>query len=142
MVSRIAVEWPPYLSYDKSRGDVDKFYDGTNGAIKSRDSIFYNRRLIDIFLLALAVGKQIKSRRKLKKPSITLSRDALTPTEIWMMCSVVLADSEADLETVADPKTIVRVCEEYANGGIDIVMNADNRSHTEFYERMLEEYLR
>ena len=141
LVSKIAVEWPSHLSYDKGRANVDEFYDGAHGAITKKRSIFYNKRLIDIFLLAMAIGKKTESRKKLKKPSITLNRESFTKKEIWMMCSVVLSDDKADLETITHPKEIVKTCEEYANGGIDKVMDADKKNSVGSYEEMLDELL-
>ena len=122
---RLQAEWPQNLSYDKGDKDIDDFYDSINGAIRDEGSIFHGKRQIDIFLLAMAIGKTANNRIKLKSPSNSIRRDALTERETWQMCSIVLSEKDAGLETLADSKNLVKICEEYANGGMKSLMALD-----------------
>ncbi|MDA7990634.1 MAG: hypothetical protein MPK30_05995 [Gammaproteobacteria bacterium] len=110
-------DWPVHMSYDKSDKDIENFYSAIKGAISENGSIFYQKRQIDIFMLAMAIGKEKNNRVKLKSESNSIRRDALTEREMWLMCSVAL-DEEKDLDVLGDPSRVVKICEEYANGGI------------------------
>jgi len=120
-------DWPHDMSYDKANEDVARFYDTLDdgeSAIRADTSMFYKRRQVDIFLLAMAIGHARKNRKKVSRPSMSIRRDALKEKEVWMMCSVALAE-EGRLEVLADPPHVVRICEEYANGGINELMKMD-----------------
>ena len=137
-------DWPHDMSYDKANPEAANFYgvSGGDGAIGADTSIFYKKRQVDIFLLAMAIGYARKSRKKVVRPSASIRRDALTEKEVWIMCSVALAE-EGRLEVLADPTRVVRICEEYANGGIDELMRMDEAGRgTEEYEDTIERLAR
>ena len=135
---RLQADWPVNLSYDNTRTEVDKFYSTVDGTIREQSSIFYNKRQVDIFLLAMAIGKKMNAREKLKGKSQSIRRDALTEKETWIMCSVALSD-EPNLDVLADPSKVVHICEEYANGGIGTLIGLNRRvGHTDPYEERLE----
>lgn len=121
---RIQADWKLHLSYDKSDPNIENFYSSINGAVTDKGSMFYNKRQIDIFLLAMAIGKEQNNREKVTLHSDSIRRDALTEKEVWMMCSVVLAEC-SDLTALAEPREIFKICEEYANGGIQTLMALD-----------------
>lgn len=135
---RIQADWPMHLSYDKSDSNIENFYSSVNGCITEKSSIFYGKRQIDIFLLAMAIGVEHNNREKVKKPSDSIRRDALTEKEVWMMCSVALAE-ESTLDILADSKELIRICQEYANGGVKtlMVMEKRGRSVGGEYEELL-----
>ena len=110
-----------HLSFDKSDGSIEAFYNSVSGRVAEKASIFHNKRQIDIFLLAMAIGVEQKNREKVKKPSDSIRRDALTEKEVWMMCSVALVE-EPRLDILAESKELIRICQEYANGGIKTLM--------------------
>ncbi len=134
-------DWPTHMSYDKNDGSVEKFYSSINGALVEKNSIFYNKRQIDIFLLAMAIGKKRDAKESIKTPSQSIRRDALNEQEVWLMCCVALSDNDAGLETLADPKKLIKTCEEYANGGIKILMQLDSQPdiNNKQYEEFLED---
>ena len=140
---RLQADWPRDMSYDKRDPESEKFYSTVDGAINERTSIFYGRRQIDIFLLAMSLGYAEENRKKLRQPSRTIRRDALTEKEVWMMCSVALAE-EKSLEVLADPPRVIRICEEYANGGMQTLISVNRRSGSasEPYEELIEEAMR
>lgn len=138
---RLQADWPPYMSYDKSNNEVEQFYSTINGKIRERSSIFFDKRQIDIFLLAMAVGKSMETRKPMKNASKSIRRDALIEEEVWMMCSVALAE-ENRLDVLADGDKVVRICEEYANAGIEVLISLDRQTgETEPYEEFLEKFL-
>ena len=89
----------------------------------------------------MAIGKDMNSRVKLENSSQSIRRDALTEEEVWLMCCVALSEKDTDLETLADSKTIIRICEEYANGGIKALIRLDQRAdiNNKQYEEFLED---
>lgn len=123
-VMQLQAGWPHDLSYDKSNSKADDFYSSIKGAITEPSSIFYGKRQIDIFLLAMAVGYEEKRRKKVSRHSRSIRRDALSEREVWMMCSVALAE-EKTLDLLANPSHVIQICEEYANGGIDTLIRMD-----------------
>ncbi len=139
---RLQADWPINISYDKSEEGAEDFYSSIKGAVTEKSSIFYERKQTDIFLLAMAIGKEMNSRKKIKKPSQSIRRTALTEREAWQMCSVALSEEGANLDTLADPAKIVRICEEYANAGLRTLLVIDKRiSDVGFqqYEELLED---
>ena len=121
IAKRIQADWPLHLSFDKSDGNIEAFYSSVDGRITEKSSIFYGKRQVDIFMLSMAIGMEKGSREKVKKPSESIRRDALEEKEVWMMCSVAL-ETEPRLDILADTKELIRICEEYANGGIKTLM--------------------
>ncbi len=142
-VSRLLqADWPENISYDKTP-EIENFYSMVGGTIRERTSIFYQKRQMDIFLLAMAMGIELGEKKKLTKPSQTIPRSVLTEMEVWMMCSVALAE-ERTLDVLANPSKIIKICEEYANGGIKFLMNLNEGSSrvvSEPYEDYLEDLL-
>lgn len=143
---RLQADWPENISYDKIP-EIDDFYSTVKGTIRDASSIFYKKRQIDIFLLAMAIGIELGERKKLTKPSQTIPRNVLTEIEVWMMCSVALAEERA-LDILANPPKIIKICEEYANGGIKTLMSINMQSgpvisepYEEYLEKLLDKYL-
>lgn len=138
----LQADWPIHISYDKDQSEVDMFYSTIKGAISDRNSDFYNKRQVDIFLFAMAIGKELNARKKIKAPSQSIRRDALTEEEMWLMCSVALSEKDADLDVLADSKKIVSICEEYSNGGINKLIQMENqidpkKEYEEFLEKAI-----
>ncbi len=143
IAKRIQADWPLHLSFDKSDANIENFYSSINGTITEKGSIFYGKKQTDIFLLAMAIGKEEENRVKLKKHSESIRRDALEEKEVWMMCSVALAE-ESSLDILAKSKDLIKICEEYANGGIKTLM-AENKRGSDIsspYEDFLEEVIK
>ena len=132
--------WPIHMSYDRSDSDVYRFYSSINGVFLEENSIFYNKRQIDVFLLAMAIGKELDAKKPLKEPSQTIRCDALREEEVWLMCCVGLSEDNASLDTLADPTKLIRTCEEYSNGGIKKLIQIENQTdpNNEQYEEFLE----
>ncbi len=145
-VSRqLHADWPEYLSYDKAVSKLEGFY-SSSGAVTDKNSIFYGKRQADIFILSMAMGIEMGERKKIAKPSQTIRCNTLSEKEVWMMCSVALAE-ECTLEVLADSPKVIKICEEYANGGIDMLMDLDkdgaggSEPYEEYLERLLDKHL-
>lgn len=123
---RMTAEWPEYISYDIEEVDVGEYYSVDTGAVTQRRSMFYNKRLIDIFLCAMSIGCKLKRRKPIKKRKKTIPKDSFQEDEIWVMIATALSE-EIDLGMLEDSKVVVSVCEEYANGGIKHLMRIDRR---------------
>jgi hypothetical protein len=141
-LKKIVADWPEFLSYDNSDEKIKSFYSEHAGEKTKKSSIFYEKRLLDIFLLAMAIGKQSGGGRlKLASKSRTMPRNALTEEEIWIMTCVAFEEKEGDLNVLSDPKELVNICEEYANAGIRKLMALDYGSSItdplEQYENLL-----
>ncbi len=142
---RLQEDWPFNMSFEQSDDEIVNFYSTSierEGAVVKKDSFFYKKRQLDIFLLAMAIGVDSGKREKIKKRSNTIRRDALTEKESWWMCAVALS-VEPELSTLADGKKIVNICEEFANGGIRDLIYLDKNPgiETERYEEFFEKKL-
>lgn len=143
---KLTLDWPPHISYDSSDERISENFSERTGFVAKRTSIFYKKRLLDIFLFALALGKRKGIRTPLKKKSQSMPTDALTEEEIWLMTSVALSEPKSDLDILTKPAEIVKICEEYANTGINDLITRDYNSSLSDplgpYEKLLEEGLK
>jgi hypothetical protein len=51
--------------------------------------------------------------------------DALKAEEIWLMTAVALAEPGSTIDILTRPVEIVNICEQYANAGIQVLMELD-----------------
>lgn len=145
IIKQITADWPGNLSYDKSDDKIKAFYSESEGATTKRGSIFFGKRLLDIFIFAMALGKQSGVRTPLKSKSQTMPVTSLRQDEVWLMTCVALVEPKSDLDIFAKPKDIVTICEEYANTGIKRLIAIDARASPSDplgpYEELLEKHL-
>ena len=131
--------WPEHISYDKSNEDVVDYYGKyNNGYTTKKHSFFYGKRNLDIFTYAMAIGKHYNTKRALKSKSISLPADSLKENEIWMMISVVFSEPNVDIKILSDGKEIVKICEQYANAGIEKLIDMDKNGADSFTENFQE----
>lgn len=123
---RITAEWPKHISYDIVCDDVKAYYSVDTGAVTQRHSMFYRKRLIDIFLCAMSIGRKLKKRKPIEKRQATIPKDSFQEDEIWVMVATALSE-EIDLSELENSRVIIDICEEYANGGIRYLMRIDNQ---------------
>jgi len=123
---RMTAEWPKHISYDIICEDVRAYYSVDGGAVTQRRSMFYQKRLIDIFLCAMSIGRKLKRRKPIEKRNATIPKDSFQENEVWVMVATALSE-EIDLDKLEDSRIVVDICEEYANGGIKHLMRIDNR---------------
>ena len=123
--------WPSAVSYDKSDFDVAKFYSQAGGVTQpSSQSLFSKKKLTDIFMFSMALGKASKLSQDFKSSqdkSMTIDIEffASQPHYIWMMIATALEETDGDMEIFEHPEKIVNICEKYANYGIKLLMDLD-----------------
>ena len=145
-IKRLTEGWPEGISYNTGDKEIDDYYDKNNGAVSKRTSFFYKKRLLDIFIYAMAIGKKLGKHTSFTDRSYSMPVDALKEDEIWLMISVALSEKNNDLKLFENPKEIVRTCEEYANAGIkplielDRITSIDNPNGS--FEEKLQELLK
>ena len=142
-VSKIlTVDWPKYMSYDNLHEKTAEHFSEREGVINKPGSIFYKKRLIDVFLFAMAIGRQEGLRTLLGRKSMTIPTNRLKEEEVWLMCSVALSENKSDLDILTKPDEIIKICEEYANTGIKTMIALDygyKSDPSEPYEKLMEE---
>jgi len=132
------------VAYDGARPDVRTFYDKVVGQKGVRSGFFEGKKLTDIFIYAMCLGKfQNESLdfeidkvtgKKDRRATIDLEYFANQPEYVWMMVAVALdetKDSKGNptMDIFKEPKKIIEICEKYANGGIgDLITMAANVS--------------
>ena len=147
---KIAAGWPK-VGYNGENDEVRDFYVRAAGKIKDRTSMFEHKKLADIFIFAMALGKKEGIRKPYPKKSdrrdtIDMEYIAVQPEYLWMMIAVAIEESNGDLEIFQDPREkIINVCEEYANYGIELLIDMEKQASTSEpflgYERKFEELL-
>lgn len=129
IIKQITADWPPNLSYDKSDEKIRAFYSESDGATKRKGSIFYGKNLLDIFILAMAIGKYSSGvGTKLKSKSSSMPVKSLREEDMWLMVCVALTEGKNDIDIFTRPKDIVTICEQYANTGIKKLIAIDARA--------------
>jgi len=130
-IGAITGNWGKNISYEgfvdpKTKvGRVKDYFGGPNKAISNKSSFFYEKNALDIFLLAMTVGKNLGLSKPLVKKASNLPKGSLTDKQTWAMIAVALAEEDSDIFTLKDGQKIYQICEEYANGGIDLVIDWD-----------------
>ena len=142
--------WPK-VGYDGENDAIKNFYAKYSGKTKDRTSFFASKKLADIFIFAMTLGKKegIKKpyeKKSDRKESIDFEYIAQQPEYVWMMIAIAIEESNGDLEIFRDPQTkIIKVCEEYANYGIELLINMEDQNKTSDpyagYEKKFDELL-
>jgi len=120
------------LSYEQKK---DKLFQWLRN---DDDSIFKGLDLKDIFLFAMAVGFKKGARIPLsdRKPSIRLAY--LDEQDEWLLKLVAIKTNE-HLDILSNPKEIVNIAEEYANGGINHLQTNINNELGDYGKKLHED---
>jgi len=132
------------VAYDGARPDVRDFYDNVEGQKGIRGGFFEGKKLTDIFIYAMCLGKSHNesldfeidkvTKKKDRRATIDLKYFADQPEYVWMMVAVALEETKDSkgnptMDIFQEPKKIIEICEKYANGGIgDLIKMAENVS--------------
>ncbi len=148
---KIVAGWPK-VGYDGNNEKIRSFYYREAGTTKDRKSLFVHKKLADVFIFAMTLGKRagIKkpyANKKDRQDSIDSEYIATRPEYVWMMIAIAIDESKGDLEIFSDPKTrIIDVCEEYANYGIELLIEMEQDASTSDpfsgYEKKFEDLLK
>ena len=121
------------VAYDGARQDVRNFYSKIEGQKSQRGTFFEAKKLTDIFIYAMCLGKFENQKlpfeidpvtKKIdRRATIDLKYFASQPEYVWMMVAVALEetkDSQGNptMDIFKEPRKIIEICEQYANGGI------------------------
>jgi len=153
---KIVAGWPN-VGYDGSdeNAKVRDFYAKKSGTVKSRTSMFAQKKLADVFIFAMTLGKNAGIKKNYnkkgdRKDTIDMDYIAVQPEYLWMMLAIALEEADKEGEEVLrifqNPREkIIDVCERYANYGIDLLIEMEGRASTSDpyigYEEKLEEIL-
>ena len=130
---KLTAGWPK-VGYDKEDSKVLSFYAKMSGTITDRKSFFARKKLADVFIFAMALGKNAEIKKPYEKKgdrrdTIDMEYIAITPEYVWMMIAIAIEESKGDLTIFEDPKTkIIDVCEQYANYGIQQLMDMEEQA--------------
>ena len=131
-VKQLVAGWPK-VGYS-NKDDPSNFYSKTKGARTKRTSMFYKKKLADIFIFAMALGvnERLKKdyNRGERKDTIDAEYIAQTSEYIWMMIAVAIQEDNSKLlknphNLFDEPRKIIDICEKYANYGIDLLIDID-----------------
>lgn len=103
---------------------------------KESKTPFSRMMMSDVFIYAMALGyKDGKpvSFEKGEKRMTNMPPNAFTSEMRWLMRAISITENE-NLEHIVDHKIVVKIAEEYANRGMEIIRELDRKSNTE-YER-------
>ncbi len=131
---RIVAGWPS-VGYDGENERVREFYAKASGTVKSRTSMFAQKKLADIFIFAMALGKNAGitkdyDKKSDRKDTINMDYIANQPEYLWMMIAIAIEESDGNLEIFQDSRKIIDICERYANYGIELLMEMEGRAST------------
>ena len=155
-VKGMLAHWPA-IGYDSSVDKVLAFYNNNDGEKASRHSFFYKKKLTDIFIFSMLLGKKegakedYKDNGKGRKSTIDALRFADNPNYVWMMLAVAIEEiskkePNRDLTEIVNPenaKEVIDICEKYANHGIHELIEINSKEgflgYEELFEKLLEE---
>lgn len=150
---RMLLGWPSAVGYDRNDPDVLKFYNKDTGRVTDRNSMFSQKKLTDIFIYSMTLGKNegvpvdYKDRREDRLASINVEYFASQPQYVWMMIATALEETKGDMAVFEKAQTIIDICERYANYGIKKLIGIEDKitskdpylGYEELFEKLLKE---
>ena len=88
--------------------------------VDNENSPFYKRAKMDVFVAAASIGYYFKKSEQISKRQDLVILSTMSKEErgrLWIMKSIAI--SIAGLSVLKDLKEVVKICEGYANYGID-----------------------
>ena len=148
-IKRLTAGWPKSFSYSKDNPAAEIYYSQAdpNSAVNNRDSFFYKKKGWDIFTYAMCIGKKLGPIRPINASaqSNSIPIDNVDEWHVASMLSIVMSEKDIDLSIFDTPVKIKQICEGYANGGIDKLMELDKDkfkdSSNERFGDILESFL-
>lgn len=87
---------------------------------KESNNIFAGKRQKDLFIFAMALGKNRNQLSEIKEKQNNVSVDAMSESQKWALLSIGITQDE-DLICLKDEKLIYELAEKYANEGMEIL---------------------
>ena len=113
MSSELDIKFPE-IHYDAVRADLYKKLK------ESPDSPFHGHTYADIFLFAMALAKKCGTTPKELETPAKLPASAFNETMRAFMRSIMI-DESGDVYAIRDNNKLRRMCEKYANAGIEML---------------------
>jgi hypothetical protein len=117
--------------------NIEKNLQSQYNSIKDGTSFLKGSEHAEIFLFAMAIGLRRGMRKKLETPYPLVVCTGFGPKDRAMIVSVAL--KEKGQEVLADRNEIRKIAEEYANAGIDEVIELANIMPSEAAIAIVEE---
>ena len=152
-VRKITSDWDEYWSYDTGVDVKKNFfaYKVGTGIIEDSNSIFYRKLQWDVFITSMSIGRYYNERKPLVKRSNSMPVKYLKIEQISTILGVVFSldgkenDPKIDLSILNDSKQIRTICEEYANAGVERLIEfekiRDPDNPISEYEKHLKQFL-
>ena len=120
-IKKITYDWDKFFAYDTSNEEHKLFYSQSHptSAVNDKHSIFYGKLLWDVFTYAMAIGKYTNSRKEFNRKTGTIPIEYAKEQHLYSMLGLVFSLKEVGLSILKQPKEIRKICEEYANGGVE-----------------------
>jgi len=120
-IKKLTYDWDKFFAYDTTNDEKKVFFskDHLNSAVNDKNSIFYDKLLWDVFIYAMAIGKYTNSRKEFNRKTGTIPIEFAKEEHLYSMLGLVFSLDEVDLSILKQPKEIRKICEEYANGGVE-----------------------
>ena len=126
-IRSITYDWDEHWGYDTSDPDKKIFLSQTHpdSATNSKNSMFYGKINWDVFLYAMAIGRNEGLRKPFSSKGPTLPIDALKPRHLYSIIGLIFSlgnqknEEKVEIDILKRPKEIRKICEEYANGGLE-----------------------
>lgn len=120
------------LNLDKAKRDK---YDRLES---DASSILKDSEHAEVFIQAMAVAVNEGTRMELDDPYPLINMSSLTEEQEWLIKAVAVAETKG-VEVLTQPRMMVKIAEEYANAGIDILFDRTYRVVGEYAKRLEEE---
>ena len=114
-------------------------------------SIFHGKLQWDVFITSMSIGRYYNERKPLVKRSNSIPVKYMKFEQISAVLGVVFSldgkesEPKIDLSILNDPKQIRTICEEYANAGVERLMEfekiKDPDNPISEYEKSLKQFL-
>lgn len=92
----------------------------------------------EVFIQAMALAVKEGAKKPLDDPYPLINMSSLSEEQEWLVKAVAIADS-GGVEILNEPRRMVKIAEEYANAGIDLLFDRTYRGTGEYAKRLEEE---
>ncbi len=123
-VRKLTYDWDRNFAYDTSNPEVSEFFSikSPTSAVNDVNSLFYGKTLWDVFVYAMTIGRYFEKRVPFSRKTGTIPVEYAKEHHIVSMLGVVFSLDGVDLSILKQPKEIRLICEEYANGGVETLI--------------------
>ncbi len=120
------------LNLDKAKRDkYDRLESDASSILKGSEHA-------EVFMQAMALGVRERSKKPLDDPYPLINMSSVTEEQEWLIKAVAVAEA-GGVEILNQPRQMIKIAEEYANGGIDLLFDRTYRGPGEYAKRLEEE---